>query len=98
MGMTIHQSGRDHRPGRNRFRSAASAPDGKSERAAGEGDCGHPALAITPCSITPRVPGRIPPNRGEPGIVPDSIEVLGPLQPFPQRRKLDGDIALCLDI
>ena len=51
--------------------------------------------AITPRSIDAEA-GQIPPNGGEPGIVPDAIEALGHAH-FPQRRKLDGG-SICLYI
>src|SRR5258705_68738 len=74
MGMTIHQSGGDPPPG-------AIDPFGrirarwKVGTRAGEGDaaiprCDHAVLDHAEV-------GPIPPNRGEPGIVSDSIEVLG---------------------
>ena len=74
MGMTIHQSGRDPRPAQS-IRSTASASDGKSERLPAKAM--QPSRAAIEAVLDHTEPGQIPPDRGEPGVEPDSIEALG---------------------
>ncbi len=74
MGMAIHQSGRDPPPGAidpfGRIRARWKVGTRAGEDDAAIPRCDHAVLDHAEV-------GPIPPNRGEPCVVPDSIETLG---------------------